>query len=353
MSNINIGNINYSFNKNNFYEIMSNSTLAFLPYYYVITGLLLIYLYTIKFKKYYFANRNESLRKEGEWELFFKSLTFNSPYNILSLDEQRNNNSNIFVGFSKNSYIYIIASYLITYFIIIDGLLKNYIYSIYGNIIQANPNNNPYNNTNCITKNSENPSISVAENYFGLATLAIIFLIPFCIPYLMKFLHLDAYDVKKNTWLGYVIFGLVFSPLLITIFMRGTFSKKTDIFPALQKYIENKDYTFIEYIKSQFNFSYFVVLAFIFIILFYCIYNLMYIDFKTSIKEKALLYGIFILLMFILIPVFIIFVAISVIFSNKYTQNINNDNIIDDIKNGGVSSIYELLVKYNYPCFEK
>jgi hypothetical protein len=353
MSNINIGNINYSFNKNNFYEIMSRSTFAFLPYYYIITGLLLVYLYTIKFKKYYFANRNESLRKEGEWELFFKSLTFNSPFNILSLDEQKNNNSNIFVGFSKNSYIYIIVSYLITYFIIIDGLLKNFIYSIYANIVQANPNNNPYNNTNCITKISDNPSFSVASNYSKLAILGVVFLIPFSIPYLMKFLNLDAYDVKKNIWLGYVIFGLVFSPLLITIIMRASFSKKIDIFPDLQKYIENKDYTFIEYIKSQFNFSYFVVFTFIFIILFYCIYNLMYIDFKTSVKEKILLYGIFIFLMFIIIPLFIIFVAISVIFSNNYKQNINNDNIIDDVKNGGISSIYELLVKYNYPCFEK
>ena len=79
----------------------------------------------------------------------------------------------------------------------------------------------------------------------------------------------------------------------------------------------------------------------------------MYIDFKTSLKEKILLYGIFIFLMFILIPVFIIFIAISVIFSNNYRQNINNDNIIEDIQNNGISSIYELLVKYNYPCFEK
>jgi hypothetical protein len=79
----------------------------------------------------------------------------------------------------------------------------------------------------------------------------------------------------------------------------------------------------------------------------------MYVDFKKSIKEKIILYSIFVFLISILIPLFIIFVAISVIFSNKYSQNITNDNIINDITTNGISSIYELLVKYNYPCFEK
>jgi hypothetical protein len=72
-------------------------------------------------------------------------------------------------------------------------------------------------------------------------------------------------------------------------------------------------------------------------------------------------FGLFILVMFVLIPIFLIFLSLSLIFTNKdinYDQNnLSNiesaQNIINNINEKGVSSLYDLLVKYNYPCFTK
>ena len=73
-------------------------------------------------------------------------------------------------------------------------------------------------------------------------------------------------------------------------------------------------------------------------------------------------YGLFILVLFILIPAFIIFFSYSLIFTNAdiniFNQNNGGsiesaENIVQNIMTRGVSSLYDLLVKYNYPCFIK
>ena len=71
---------------------------------------------------------------------------------------------------------FIIITYLITYVLILEGLLKNFLYSVYVNIVQTNPNNNPYNNTNCVTKINKSSFVSAAVNYSAVIGLAFIFL---------------------------------------------------------------------------------------------------------------------------------------------------------------------------------
>jgi hypothetical protein len=84
------GNINYSLDKNSFYQIIISSILYFIPFYYILVTISLIYLFTIRFSQYYFSDRENKYKKDEDVEHFFKSITFNSPFNILSLNYEKN-----------------------------------------------------------------------------------------------------------------------------------------------------------------------------------------------------------------------------------------------------------------------
>ena len=275
------------------------------------------------------------------------------PFNILEYSKSTENNGKIYIGLSNNSYILIITTYIITFFIILEGLINNLLYSIYVNIIQVNENNNPYNNTNCVSKLQRNSNLSFFGNYVGITSMALIFLLPISIPFLIKFLNFDTYSIAKNIWFTYVILFLIFSPLLITIINRKAFSKKLDILDDLIPYLEQKDVKIIQEIKNNYKFNFNIVYLFLFIIIFYCFYNFVFINYKLDLKKMVITMLVIIFLLFIFIPVFIICNALTILYSNNYTENINNDNIIDNIRENGVSSLYEILVKYNYPCFLK
>ena len=133
MSTQGIGNINYSLNKNDFYNILVRNTLAFIPFYYILTLLCGIYFFFIRYQQFYFPNRPEGYKKKGHLDLFFKSITENMPFNILEYSKSTENNGKIYIGLSNNSYILIITTYIITFFIILEGLINNLLYSIYVN----------------------------------------------------------------------------------------------------------------------------------------------------------------------------------------------------------------------------
>jgi hypothetical protein len=282
---------------------------------------------------------------------FYKSLTYNSPFNILKLSEEFKDDDK-FIGFSNYSYAFIVIAYIITFIIILEGLLRCFLYSIYASIIQVNPNNNPYNNNNCITKISDNPYTATIANYFGVLSLSIIFLIPFIIPYLINFLKFDNYDIVHNSWFAYVILFFIFFPIIMIFLSKVSFGKKLAIFPGLNRYIETKDYQFFDFISENFNIKFNNISIFIFIVFAYCFYTLIYTEFKYSSNKKIYVYLGIVVILLIFIPLCLIFFGLSTLFTNKYKDNVGN-NIIDDIQSNGLSSLYELLVKYNYPCFIK
>ena len=57
--------------------------------------------------------------------------------------------------------------------------------------------------------------------------------------------------------------------------------------------------------------------------------------------------------LFILIPSFFLSFGLSSVLNNKNMNNNSEDQIINNIRNNGLSGLYDLLVKYNYPCFLK
>ena len=346
------GNINYSLNKNDFYKILVGGITYFIPYYYALIIISVLYIAYIKYKKYIFSDRNKEYQVEEDTIHYFKSITLGSPFNILSLSEQYKDNDK-YIGLSDFSYLYIVIAYSITFMIILEGLIRNLLYSIYVNIIQVNINNNPYNNVNCVQKISDSSYLSTIANYSGIMSISFIFLVPFCIPYLIKFLKYDNYDIKKNVWLPYCILFLVFFPIVMVILSKASFYKKLEIFSSLNKFVETKDYNFIKFISNNFSFRYFSYLIYIFIVVTYCIYKFIFADFKYSFKKKIAVYILIALILFVFLPAVILFFSFANIFANNYKDNLDRKNIVEGINKNGVSSLYELLIKYNYPCFFK
>jgi len=343
------GNINYSLNKNDFYKIISGALIGFLPNYYILVFISLIYLYTIRFRKYFFPDREEKYRTEEDIMHFFKSITSKSPFNTLNLLEE-NKDKEKFVGLSNFSYSILIISYTLSLIIILEGLMRNLIYSIYVNIVQINKNNNPNNNKACITKIDENANVSVSKNYSAITSLSINYLIPFLIPYLINFMNFDNYDIKHNSWFNYVILFIIFYPFLIILISRGSFRKKLEIIPELKRFINPNDYKFVDDIKNKFNLNMHTIVVFLLIIFIFCYYKIIYSDFKYSLKKKIIIYILIAFIIFVFIPFFILFFALNSVLSNKNLNN-SSSEIINNIKKNGLSGLYDLLVKYNYPCF--
>lgn len=354
-----VGNINYSLNKNDFYKILLKNTFLFIPFYFILVILSISFLFNIKYSLLYHITALDKYIKNADLEHYFKSITFNSPFNIMSIDYGAVNNQK-FIGLSNKSYILFIISYVIVFILILDGLIRNLIYSVYSNVIQVNPHNNPYNNNDCISKISVNPNVSISKNYFTIISLGFLFLIPFAIPYLIKLFNFDNYDIKHKKWFAYLILFLIFAPFIITLLCRTYFRNKLSVFSDLNQFIEPKDNDFIQFIIDNFKFNMTKIMPYLLIVLIYFYYKFVYSEKKTM-KEQIKFYAIFIFIIFIIIPIFLIFLALSLIFTNK-NINKNENNIsgiesaqytVDDINKNGISNLYQLLVKYNYPCFYK
>jgi hypothetical protein len=352
------GNINYSLNKNNFYKILIGGVISFIPFYYIVIFISIIYIFTIRFSKYYNNNSSINIKNRTNNDIvhFFKSLTINSPFEILNI-EYGNKGNDKYLGLSNTSYFILIASYIITLIIILYGLIKCLLYTIYSSIIQVNNNNNPYNNPNMVTKTNINPYSSSITNYFSIISLSIVFLIPFLIPFIISILKFDNYNIKHSSWFNYVILFLIFFPIISIILLHTIFNNKLSILNDLNNYIEPNDYSYIDFIKNNFNIKIYSIIPFLFIIFSYCYYMMIYTDYEYTFKKSLLVYFILFFIIFIFIPMVLFFFSLDMIFNNKYVPNkLNNDteeNIITNITNNGITSLYELLVKYNYPCFPK
>jgi hypothetical protein len=345
------GNINYSLNKNDFYKILSGNIFLFIPFYFILIAISIIYIFTIKYTQYYFSNRSPNYKLDANIEHYFKSITYHSPFDIMGLS-YKDINSNKYMGLSQISYIIIILSYIITFLIILQGAIRNFIYSIYVSIIQVNPHNNPYNNVNNISKINELPVKSIMANYTLILTLSLVFLIPFGIPYIIKLFSFDNYDIKHNTWFSYILLFLLFSPLIIVLLLYSYFNKALSIFGNLNKFIESSDYSFVNYISSNFNFKIYSILPFILIIMLFCYFQFVYVQINyNKLTDKIIAYSKIFFLIFIFIPIIVLFFSLSLLFDNKTMEN--GEDIIDNIQKYGISSLYDLLVKYNYPCFQK
>jgi hypothetical protein len=347
----NTGNLKYSLDRNELHKILTDS--HYVKYYIMLAIFSLLFIYKIRYKQVIFPDREKMYEREEDSIFFFKNITQNSPFRILEISEQINENSKgTYMGLTTPSYLFIIISYTITLLLILEGIIRNILYTMYSKVIELNPNNNPYNNPNCVTKIKDSPDKTININYTAIFILSLNFLLPFVIPYLISFLDFDNYDIKHNMWIKYVILYLIFYPFLIMIISKATFYKKLEILPDLKKYVETTDYGFINSIISTFNFKVFCVIPYLFIIFVFCYYIFVHLEFKYDKNKKKIIYWILFVILFIFIPLFIYYFSLSVLFDNN-AKNILDINTFEAIKNYGVNNFYDLIIKYNYPCFFK
>ncbi len=342
----NTGDKQYSINKTDIYKIISENGVLFLFYYLLFLVFSLLFIITIRFQQYLFHGKKENLIEEKLIQ-FFKSITLNSPLGIMSILEK-----NDFIGLSPVSYFIIFSCYAIAFLIILEGYIRTFLFSVVVGIIMLNKDNNPYKNSNMLSKVSESVSKIVSANYTKIYFLTLVFFVPFVIPYLLKFLKMDNYDVKKNFWLSYLIFFLVISPLVFIFISRASLSSKLRVLDGSFKFVEPIDVPFIEHVESVFDSRYTLLCFFLFILLVFCYTHIVYIMMQPT-RSKQFLYGFGVFaVLFLFVPFLLLIFTLSVLFSSLPRKETSKD-MYEQIKEEGVSTIYELLIKYNYPCFPK
>ncbi len=385
MENQGSGNIDYSFDKTKYYKIINDNVSTFSGYYIIIIFICFFFI-TGSFifdgqslSRYISKEKNNTgeliEHVENKIYLHFKQFCFESPYNIIEMEkegieiennnEDNNNDNNkdkkkstgTFIGFTQKSYIFLIITNLIGVFILLEALVKNLMSSIIVNFVQENKQNNPYNNSNCIIKIDESPDSYIKGNYRKLMGLSYLFLIPCLIPFVLKFLNLDLYDIKKTKWIKYYIFISLIIPTIILIIYRLTGHKSITIFSTIDKFIQDKDINYINFMKQMFNLKFFIILIFLFIfIMFMCLYWIYgSVNKNVSGYTKYFYYFIIIFTMYFLIPSILSSNAISTLYNVYKDNNIDKNEIdaIRSIEKDGAQSLYDLIVKYNYPCFKK
>lgn len=351
------GNIDYSFNKKKYYEIIYSNISIFKSYYIIVTLISFWYLTGLSVKQYKSFDNNGKLQANNKYKLQFEKMCFNSPFNIISIGTDLKTNlfkaSDYFIGLSQKSYLILICSYIFAFMILVEYLVKNLMASIIVNYVQENKNNNPYNNPNCITKINESPNYYINKNYSMISSLSLCFLVPYLIPVILKFMNLDKYDIKKSSILKYIILIGLLSPVILIIITRIVAYFTTDIFDTINRFIDRKDINYIDFLKRMFNLKFIILFTSLFILLCFLMLHWIYGSYNVLVSEKwkNWLYGFIIIFVLFVVPSILVSNALSSLY-NIYKKMDIQDNL-EQIEKEGVFSLYQLIVKYNYPCLKK
>jgi hypothetical protein len=265
-----------------------------------------------------------------------------SPYQIIDYEIYNKE----YIGFTTNSYFFIIFFYAISLLVILYNFANNYLFNIITSSIQSNKNNNPYKNPNMVTKSNIDNSIEVIKNNSKIFGYLIVFFVPFLIPYFLKIFKLDNYDVKTNMIVKSIIFILLFFPFIFVINLL--FFKKVNILNKINTFLETKDYEYNKKIEKQNIITSYPIYYFILIILIFSFYYIM----KLSINNNNLINIIIAILLLFVIPYIIYKNILCTQLANFNTKVFNSSNITKYLS-GGIKDMLSLIIKYNYPCIKK
>ena len=377
MSNQGIGNINYSFDKKKYREIISKNVFIFEKYY-IITMFISFFFLTGSFilngsslAEYKKTDEDDEniIHEDRKAKIHFSEFCLGSPYKLIEMHEngilekltpeeiEEGKNAITYIGFTQNTYILLIITNLIGIFILIEALVKNLMSSIIVNYVQENKENNPYKNPNCITKIDEEPIYYINKNYSRLTTLSFLFIIPFLTTFVLRFINLDRYDIKKTQWIKNYIFILLLFPAIILLIYRITGHSSITLFDTIDKFIQNKDKEYINFMKQMFNLKFFIIFTFLFIFIIFLCLQWIYGSINKTVTgyTKYFYYFIIIISIYFIIPSILSTNAVSTLYNVFKENNINKSEseTIKNLETKGVQSLYDLIVKYNYPCFKK
>jgi hypothetical protein len=314
------------------------SSVSFFIYYYLSLFISLIFLYTIRVQKY----KNDEGREDIKIKNYLQTLKMCSPYQII--DYQIYDKE--YIGFTANSYFFIIFFYAISLLVIIYNFANNYLFNIITSSIQSNKNNNPYKNPNMVTKSNTDNSTEVIKNNSKIFGYLLIFFVPFLIPHFLKLFKLDNYDVKTNIIVKSIIFILLFFPFIFVINLL--FFKNINIIKKINTFLETKDYEYNKKIEKQNIITSFPIYYFILIIFIFSFYYIM----KLSINNNNLINIIIAILLLFVIPYIIYKNVLCTQLANFNTKLFDSSNITKYLS-GGIKDMLSLIIKYNYPCIKK
>ncbi len=338
--------LDFNFNKKALTKEIITKTLIFYPYYLIVTLVSFIFILSLQYQKYILFKSTGDQTINEDIPHYFNSISFGSPLNIISTDKRKNS----FSGLSQFSYVFLILLYCISYLYLLEALCRNLIFSIVTSLIQYNNENNPYNNSTCLTKTNKDPKIDIFANYQIIATTTLFFLIPFSITYILYLLDFDNYDIKHSTWLPYIIFTILIIPFLLIMNIKFTNPEKVAILPEIKNYLNDKDNSFVDFITSTFNINFNSVYIYLLVLLIFTILLIIYLNFNKFIS-KTISITLIVVIFLIFIPLCLISISLSSLLGEK--RNVfGKDADIDEIKKNGIGSLYQLIVKYNYPCFK-
>ena len=375
------GNIEYSFNKQRYFEIIKKNVSLFNTYYCVVVLISFFFLTGSFLLKGIALTDYISMQEDNDGKMqkivdrksynWFSEFCLGSPYNIISMhrdglkeiltkkEQKENKQPNVYIGFKQNTYLFLIITNLIGILIIVEALVKNLMSSIIVNFVQENKNNNPYNNPEIITKVNDSPNVYINKNYSKLMSLSFLFLIPFSTTYVVKYLFsMDRYDIKKTEWIKNYIFISLVIPTIILIIYRLTGHKSITLFDTIDKYIEGKDKEYVNFMKQMFNLKFFIIYMFLFIFIIFLCMHWIYGSINKYISDgfwKYVYYIFIIFSIYFIIPQILSSNAVSTLYNVYKKDNVNKEEneIIKGIQKYGAQSLYDIIVKYNYPCFKK
>ena len=309
------------------------------------------------------------IHEDRKAKIHFSEFCLGSPYKLIEMHEngilekltpeeiEEGKNAITYIGFTQNTYILLIITNLIGIFILIEALVKNLMSSIIVNYVQENKENNPYKNPNCITKIDEEPIYYINKNYSRLTTLSFLFIIPFLTTFVLRFINLDRYDIKKTQWIKNYIFISLLFPTIILLIYRITGHSSITLFDTIDKFIQNKDKEYINFMKQMFNLKFFIIFTFLFIFIIFLCLQWIYGSINKTVTgyTKYFYYFIIIISIYFIIPSILSTNAVSTLYNVFKENNINKSEseTIKNLETKGVQSLYDLIVKYNYPCFKK
>lgn len=336
----NVGDKSFSLNKDDYRWSMILRVIMFLFKYAIFLAIFIAFLVVLRATDL----NNEYLTQNVMIRPLFQFLRscnfFKANYSDLSVEL-----------FFKSTMIFI---YTILFLLLLKDMMKSHLYENLFSTVQLNENNNPTKNPLMVSKIKDSPSNDmysyVIKIYSGL-----IFLLayPFIILYLIR-----CYDVQNNILTQLAVISILFVPIIYyvgthLVSMKAIY-KTDDILNYGKKYMEEKDYPFIDALREKFN-RHFDQILFVplLILLITILYFFMYYELNFE-NNQMMIYG---LILLIGIPVLLLVFNYNVLFSCYTPDNqcgiFRNGQIKYEVYHEGIRSYYDALVKYNYSCFPK
>ncbi len=269
-----------------------------------------------------------------------KSRFFRENYGTLTIET-----------FFKGILIFI---YTILFVLLLKNLMRSHLYKALYGTIQFNPLNNPTNNLTMVTKIADKPTKDIIAYIISIIMgLIMIFAYPFIVLYLVR-----CYDVENNIATQLAIVSMLFVPIIYYVTSHVVTMKKKyktmDILNYGKKYVEEKDYAYIDLVRKKFNFHYDTALI-VPLILIFTLISYFFVTYEIDLTNTQV--QIYLGLIFVVIPVILLVFNYNVLFSCYTDDNdsgiFRNGLIKYEVYKEGIKSYYDALVKYNYTCFPR